>query len=139
MINQTHWLGALLGSYNLIARPALRSAPLIDQGRPKITVPVACFALVLRKQDVAGNLFGSAREAWNEGRGSSQHESMFRWEGPSISGRVLSVLPKMYDEHLEPAPRACTNLSLPSRMAGEVVLYASAYYGIQFTPTELFP
>src|SRR5208282_1508032 len=65
MIHQTHWLGALLGSYNLIGTTRTPVRALIDQAAEKVSVPVACFALVLRKRDIAGIYFGSAREAWS--------------------------------------------------------------------------
>src|SRR5882724_1787335 len=71
MINQTHWLGALLGSYNLIGTICTPVREIIDRAADKITAPIACFALVLAPKDnasegpgIAGLYFGSAREAW---------------------------------------------------------------------------
>jgi len=121
MINQTHWLGALLGSYNLIGTPRTPVRALIDQAAQKITVPVACFALVLRKQDVAGIYFGSAREAWNEAAELSAREHV-RWEDRPFR-RVLSVLPKMYDD-IWTGAKGMYKLEPAIADGGEVVLYA---------------
>src|ERR1700738_59613 len=54
MINQTHWLGALLGSYDLIGTVVTPVRELIDSAAAKISVPVACFALVLAGQGSTG-------------------------------------------------------------------------------------
>jgi lactate racemase len=121
MINQTHWLGALLGSYNLIGTSRTPVRALIDQAAEKITVPIACFALVLRKQDVAGIYFGSAREAWKEAAELSAREHI-RWEDHPFR-RVLSVLPEMYDD-IWTGAKGMYKLEPAIADGGEVVLYA---------------
>jgi nickel-dependent lactate racemase len=121
MINQTHWLGALLGSYNLIGTPRTPVRALIDQAAEKITVPIACFALVLRKQDVAGIYFGSARGAWKEAAELSAREHV-RWEDRPFR-RVLSLLPKMYDD-IWTGAKGMYKLEPAIADGGEVVLYA---------------
>jgi nickel-dependent lactate racemase len=121
MINQTHWLGALLGSYNLIGTPCTPVRALIDQAAEKIAVPVSCFALVLRNQDVAGIYFGSAREAWKEAAELSAREHV-RWEDRPFR-RVLSVLPQMYDD-IWTGAKGMYKLEPAIADGGEVVLYA---------------
>jgi lactate racemase len=121
MINQTHWLGALLGSYNLIGTTRTPVRALIDQAAEKITVPVACFALVLRNQDVAGIYFGSAPEAWKAAAELSAQEHV-RWEARPFR-RVLSVLPKMYDD-IWTGAKGMYKLEPAIADGGEVVLYA---------------
>jgi lactate racemase len=121
MINQTHWLGALLGSYNLIGTCRTPVRALIDQAADKVTVPVACFALVLRKKDVAGIYFGSAREAWKNAAQLSAREHV-RWEQRPFL-RVLSVLPEMYDD-IWTGAKGMYKLEPAIADGGEVVLYA---------------
>lgn len=121
MINQTHWLGALLGSYNLIGMPITPVRALIDRAAEKITVPVACFALVLRKQDIAGIYFGSALEAWRAAAQLSAQEHV-RWEDHPFR-RVLSVLPRMYDD-IWTGAKGMYKLEPAIADGGEVVLYA---------------
>jgi lactate racemase len=121
MINQTHWLGALLGSYNLIGTHCTPVRALIDQAAEKITVPVACFALVLRKQDIAGIYFGSALEAWKAAAELSAQEHV-RWEDRPFR-RVLSVLPEMYDD-IWTGAKGMYKLEPAIADGGEVILYA---------------
>ncbi|MGA9801292.1 MAG: lactate racemase domain-containing protein [Terriglobales bacterium] len=121
MINQTHWLGALLGSYNLIGTFHTPVRALIDQAAARITVPVACFALVLRQQEVAGIYFGSAREAWQEAAELSAREHV-RWEERPFQ-RVLSVLPEMYDD-IWTGAKGMYKLEPAIADGGEVIIYA---------------
>src|SRR5579885_2612771 len=50
MIHHTHWLGALLGSYNIIGTYNTPVRTLIDLAAEKVSVPVACLALVLKEK-----------------------------------------------------------------------------------------
>ncbi len=123
MINQTHWLGALLGSYNLIGTPTTPVRALIDRAAAKVTVPVSCLALVLRKHDVAGIYFGSAQEAWKAAAAHSAHEHI-RWiDRDHPFRRVLSVLPEMYDD-IWTGAKGMYKLEPAMADGGEVVIYA---------------
>jgi lactate racemase len=121
MINQTHWLGALLGSYNLIGTMQTPVRALIDQAAAEITVPVACFALVLRDQNIAGIYFGSAREAWKEAAELSAREHV-RWVERPFR-RVLSVLPEMYDD-IWTGAKGMYKLEPAIADGGEVIIFA---------------
>jgi nickel-dependent lactate racemase len=121
MINQTHWLGALLGSYNLIGTPTTPVRALIDCAAAKITVPVSCFALVLRKHDIVGIYFGSAQEAWKAAATQSAQEHI-RWVDRPFR-RVLSVLPEMYDD-IWTGAKGMYKLEPAMADGGEVVIYA---------------
>jgi nickel-dependent lactate racemase len=121
MINQTHWLGALLGSYDLIGTLCTPVRALIDRAAEKVTVPVACFALVLRQQDIAGLYFGSAPDAWKQAVALSAQEHI-QWEDRPFR-RVLSVLPRMYDD-IWTGAKGMYKLEPAIADGGEVVLYA---------------
>jgi nickel-dependent lactate racemase len=121
MINQTHWLGALLGSYNLIGTPTTPVRALIDRAAEKITLPVSCFALVLRKHDIVGIYFGSAQEAWKAAAAHSAQEHI-RWVEHPFR-RVLSVLPEMYDD-IWTGAKGMYKLEPAMADGGEVVIYA---------------
>ncbi len=121
MINQTHWLGALLGSYNLIGTPTTPVRALIDRAAEKITLPVSCFALVLRKHDIVGIYFGSAQEAWKAAAAHSAQEHI-RWVEHSFH-RVLSVLPEMYDD-IWTGAKGMYKLEPAMADGGEVVIHA---------------
>jgi nickel-dependent lactate racemase len=121
MINQTHWLGALMGSYNLIGTMQTSVRALIDQAAAKITVPVACFALVLRNQEIGGIYFGPAREAWKEAAELSAREHV-RWVERPFR-RVLSVLPEMYDD-IWTGAKGMYKLEPAIADGGEVIIFA---------------
>jgi len=121
MIDQTHWLGALLGSYNLIGTRCTPVRALIDRAAGKVTVPVACFALVLEGQDIAGLHFGPAREAWKAAAELSAQKHI-QWVDHPFR-RVLSVLPKMYAD-IWTGAKGMYKVEPAIADGGEVVLYA---------------
>lgn len=96
MIHQTHWLGALLGSYNIIGTLDTPVRALIDLAAQRVTVPVACFALVLREKETVGVYFGTAPQAWKLAAAHSS-ETHIQWVARPFQ-RVLSVLPELYDD-----------------------------------------
>jgi len=64
IINFTHWLGALMTSYQIIGSGYTPVRAVIDQAASLITTPVVCFSLVVTHAGLAGLYFGSAQEAW---------------------------------------------------------------------------
>lgn len=121
MINQTHWLGALLGSYNLIGTRCTPVRELIDRAAEKVKVPVACFALVLADGGIAGLHFGTAREAWKASVELSSQKHIAWVDRPFR--RVLSVLPTMYDD-IWTGAKGMYKVEPAMAEGGEVVLYA---------------
>ena len=96
MIHHTHWLGALLGSYNIIGAYTTPVRALIDVAAEKVSVPAACLALVLKEKNIAGAYFGKPREAWKL---AAEHSAQVHVEWMKEPfRRVLAVLPAMYDD-----------------------------------------
>jgi lactate racemase len=121
MIHQTHWLGALLGSYNIIGTGTTPVRALIDLAASKVPVPVACFALVLKGTNIAGIYFGPARDAWKM---AAEHSSEIHieWvEGPFR--RVLALIPEMYTD-LWTGAKGMYKSDPAIADGGEVILYA---------------
>ena len=121
MIHQTHWLGALLGSYNIIGTGTTPVRALVDLAASKVPVPVACFALVLKGISIAGIYFGPARDAWKL---AAEHSSEIhiQWvERPYR--RVLAVVPEMYTD-LWTGAKGMYKSDPAIADGGEVVLYA---------------
>jgi lactate racemase len=94
MINQTHWLGALLGSYSLIGTASTPVRELIDRAAAQISVPIACLALVVSHEGASGIYFGSAIEAWKAAVKLSSQKHIHWIDKPFQ--RVLSVMPELY-------------------------------------------
>jgi len=130
MINQTHWLGALLGSYDLIGTRCTPVRELIDRAAERVTVPVACFALVLARQDIVGLYFGPAREAWKAAAELSSQKHI-QWVDRPFR-RVLSVLPEMYAD-IWTGAKGMYKVEPAVGDGGEVVLYAPHITEISYT------
>jgi len=121
MIDQTHWLGALLGSYHIIGTETTPVRELIDRAAGKIKVPIACMALVVTKEGVSGLYFGSAREAWKCAAALSAQKHIEWVERPFR--RVLSVMPEMYAD-IWTAAKGMYKAEPAMMDDGEVVVYA---------------
>ena len=121
MIDHTHWLGALLGSYNIIGTFATPVRTLIDLAADKVSVPVACLSLVLRCGGIVGLYFGGPREAWQVAAKHSARTHIEWVERPFK--RVLSVLPKMYDD-LWTGAKGMYKSEPAIADGGEVIIYA---------------
>ena len=121
MIHQTHWLGALLGSYNIIGTGTTPVRELIDLAASKVPVSVACFALVLKGADIAGIYFGTARDAWKLAADHSS-ETHIQWVDRPFR-RVLAVIPEMYTD-LWTGAKGMYKSDPAIADGGEVILFA---------------
>jgi lactate racemase len=121
MIDHTHWLGALLGSYRLIGTESTPVRDLIDRAAAKIKVPVACMALVVAKEGIFGFYSGSAREAWKSAAALSARKHIEWVEQPFH--RVLAVMPDMYAD-IWTAAKGMYKAEPAVMDDGEVVIYA---------------
>jgi len=121
MIHQTHWLGALLGSYNIIGTGTTPVRQLIDLAAAKVSVPVSCFALVLKGSEICGIYFGAAKDAWKLAAEHSS-ETHIQWVDRPFR-RVLAVIPEMYPD-LWTGAKGMYKSDPAIADGGEVILYA---------------
>jgi len=121
MINQTHWIGALIGSYDLIGTMDTPVRAMIDRAAAMIRAPIACLALVVTKEGVAGMFFGDARSAWREAATLSSQRHI-RWLDKPVR-RVLAVMPKLYDD-IWTAAKGMYKAEPAICDGGEVIIYA---------------
>jgi nickel-dependent lactate racemase len=121
MIDQTHWLGALLGSYHIIGTENTPVRELIDRAAAKIKVPVACMALVVGHEGVSGFYFGGAREAWKSAAALSAQTHIEWVERPFR--RMLAIMPEMYAD-IWTAAKGMYKAEPAMMDEGEVVIYA---------------
>jgi nickel-dependent lactate racemase len=121
MIDHTHWLGALLGSYRIIGTESTPVRDLIDRAAAKIKVPVACMALVLTKEGISGFYFGNAREAWKAAALLSAQKHV-EWVDQPFR-RALAVMPEMYAD-IWTAAKGMYKAEPAMMDEGEVVIYA---------------
>jgi lactate racemase len=130
MINHTHWLGALLGSYNIIGTGSTPVRQLIDWAAEQVKVPISCFALVLKEKEIAGLYFGTARDAWKATAELSAQKHIEWIDRPFR--RVLSILPELYDD-IWTGAKGMYKTEPAIADGGEVVIYAPHISEISYT------
>ena len=130
MIGQTHWLGALLGSYELIGTFSTPVRELIDTAAVMVKTPVACLSLVVTKDGVAGAYFGPATESWRAAANLSS-QLHIEWVDRPFQ-RVLSVMPTLYDD-LWTAAKGMYKVEPALADGGEVVIYAPHITEVSYT------
>lgn len=130
IIGLTHWLGALLGSYELIGTYSTPVRELIDMAAELVKVPVACLSLVVTPDGVAGMYFGAAKEAWRAAAELSAKKHIVWVEQPFR--RVLSVMPSLYDD-LWTAAKGMYKVEPAVADGGEVIIYAPHITEVSYT------
>lgn len=130
IINWTHWLGALLGSYDIIGAGYTPVREMIDYAAAKLPTPVACLALVVTHDGVSGAYFGPAHEAWKAAAELSSQQHIVWVERPF--NRVLSVMPTLYDD-LWTAAKGMYKVEPAVADGGEVVIYAPHINEVSYT------
>jgi len=130
MIDHTHWLGALLGSCNVMGIADTPVRQLIDCAAERLRVDVACFALVVTEEGTAGLYFGSTREAWQAATKLSAEKHIVFTHRPFR--RVLSVMPEMYQD-IWTAAKGMYKVDPAVADGGEIILYAPHITEISYT------
>lgn len=130
IIGLTHWLGALLGSYELIGTGSTPVRELIDMAAELVKVPVACLALVVAEEGVSGIYFGAPKEAWRAAADLSAQKHIVWVDKPFQ--RVLSVMPDLYDD-LWTAAKGMYKVEPAVADGGEVIIYAPHITEVSYT------
>jgi len=121
IINFTHWLGALITSYETIGAKDTPMRRVIDRAAGLIPRPRHALCAVVTTEGVAGLYSGSPEEAWSAAADLSAQVHV-RWcEHPYK--QVLSVLPEMYNE-LWVGAKGMYKLEPVIADGGEVIIYA---------------
>ena len=130
IIGLTHWLGALIGSFEVIGTGTTPVREIIDKAAELVKVPVACFSLVVTEEGVAGLYFGEAKEAWRAAADLSTRRHIVWVDQPFE--RVLSVMPTLYDD-LWTAAKGMYKVEPAIADGGEVVIYAPHISEVSYT------
>jgi nickel-dependent lactate racemase len=134
IINFTHWLGAVITSYDVIGSGYTPVRAVIDRAAAFIDRPTHCFALVVDHDGVAGLFFGPPRDAWKEAAALSAQRHIVYVERPFE--RVLAIMPSMYDD-LWTAAKGMYKLEPAVADGGEVVIYAPHITEVSYTHGRL--
>jgi nickel-dependent lactate racemase len=130
VINLTHWLGALITSYEIIGTKHTPVRAVINRAAAFIDVPKLCFALVVTYRGLAGLYVGSPEEAWEAAADLSARVHVVYIDRPYR--RVLSIMPKMYDD-IWTAAKGMYKMEPAIADSGEVVIYAPHITEISYT------
>ena len=121
VINLTHWLGALISSYEVIGAGYTPVRAVIDRAAALIERPRRCLAAVVAGSGLAGLYFGEPHEAWQAAAALSARAHVVWVDAPFR--RVLSVMPTMYED-LWTAAKGMYKVEPAVADGGEVVIYA---------------
>lgn len=130
VINLTHWLGALLSSYEVIGSGYTPVRAVIDRAAALIDRPRRCLAAVVAHDGLAGLFFGEPHEAWQAAAALSSRLHIVWVDRPFE--RVLSVMPAMYED-LWTAAKGMYKVEPAVADGGEVVIYAPGLTEVSFT------
>ena len=121
IIHFTHWLGALISSYEVIGTVDTPVRAVIDRAAALLDTPVSLLALVVTHDGVAGLFCGDAAGAWRQAAALSARRHIVWLDEPV--DRVLAVMPAMYDD-LWTAAKGMYKTEPAVADGGEVVIYA---------------
>jgi nickel-dependent lactate racemase len=121
IIHFTHWLGALITSYDVIGTAATPVRAVIDRAASLLYTPLSLVALVVTHDGVAGMFCGATQEAWAQAAALSARRHVLWMDRPY--DRVLAVMPSMYDD-LWTAAKGMYKIEPAVADGGEVVIYA---------------
>jgi nickel-dependent lactate racemase len=130
VINFTHWLGALITSYEIIGTRHTPVRAVIDRAASFIEVPRLCFAHVVKGERVAGLYIGPPEEAWDQAADLSAQVHIRYVDRPYR--QVLSVLPALYDD-IWTGAKGMYKLEPVIEDSGEVIIYAPQITEISYT------
>ena len=121
IIHFTHWLGALITSYEVIGTANTPVRAVIDRAASLLPTPVSLLALVVTHEGVAGIFCGDVHEAWRRAASLSARRHIMWVEKPYK--RVLAVMPLMYDD-LWTAAKGAYKTEPVVADGGEITIFA---------------
>jgi len=134
IIDFTHWLGALVTSFETIGRRDTPVRAVIDRAAGLVRRPLSLLALVVEHAGVAGVFGGPVREAWEKAAALSARRHVTWVERPFRT--VLSVMPELYDD-LWTAAKGMYKAEPVVEDGGEVVIYAPHVREVSYTHGRL--
>ncbi len=130
VINFSHWLGAVITSYEVIGTKYTPVRRVIDRAAAFIDRAKLCVSLVVKGDALAGLYVGSPEEAW-EAASQLSSQLHIHWIDKPFK-RVLSVMPHLYDD-LWTASKGMYKLEPAIEDGGEVIIYAPHIDEISYT------
>ena len=131
VINFSHWLGAVITSWKVIGSKYTPVRRVIDRAASFIDVPKLCLSMVVKgHHDLVGLYFGTPEQAYASAADLSAKHHVFYV--PKPFKRVLSVMPKLYDD-IWTAAKGMYKMEPAIAEGGEVIIYAPHINEISYT------
>lgn len=121
IIDLSHWMGALLTSYEIIGTKNTAVRMLIDTASALIPTPRSALCCVVTPEGVAGVFCGNPEEAWSQAADLSAQVHI-RLVNHSYK-TVLSVMPSMYTE-IWTGAKGMYKMEPVVEDGGELIIYA---------------
>jgi nickel-dependent lactate racemase len=121
IIHFTHWLGALITSYEVIGTIDTPVRAVIDRAAAMLDTPLSLLAVVVTHEGIAGVYCGDVHEAWHQAASLSSRRHIVWVDRPFA--QVLSVMPPMYDD-LWTAAKGAYKAEPVVADGGEVIIYS---------------
>jgi nickel-dependent lactate racemase len=121
IIHLSHWLGALLTSFEIIGTPETAVRRVMNRAVEFLDLPHSLIAPVVTKDGIAGVYCGPTHEAWKRAADLSGRRHIVWLERPFE--RVLAVMPQMYSD-LWTGAKGMYKVEPAVADGGEVVIYA---------------
>ena len=134
VINFSHWLGAVITSYEVIGTKHTPVRQVIDKAASFIDRPKLCFSMVVKGEDLAGLYIGTPEEAY-EAAADLSAKLHIRWVDRPYQ-RVLAVMPEMYDD-IWTGAKGMYKMEPAIADGGEVIIYAPHIDEISYTHGKL--
>jgi nickel-dependent lactate racemase len=121
IIDFTHWLGALVTSFDTIGVVDTPVRRVIGRAASLMPTPYSLIALVTHHEGIAGIYCGPAEEAWREAAALSSSRHVVTLASPVC--RMLAIMPEMYTD-LWTGAKGMYKSEPAVADGGEVVIYA---------------
>jgi nickel-dependent lactate racemase len=121
IIHFTHWLGALVTSFEAIGTIDTAVRSVIDRAASLLQTPLSLMAVVVTHHGVAGMFCGDVHDAWRKAAELSSQRHIIWVDEPY--DRVLAVMPSMYDD-LWTGGKGMYKSEPVVADGGEVIIYA---------------
>ncbi|NLV73430.1 MAG: DUF2088 domain-containing protein [Chloroflexi bacterium] len=122
MIDQTHWLSALITCHAIIGNQHTAVRRMLDQAATMIPTERRCFSLVVKgHHDLAGVFYGTPEESQAKAAELSALWNVVWVDKPF--NKVISVMPKLYDD-LWTGSKGMYKVEPAVADGGTVVIYA---------------
>jgi nickel-dependent lactate racemase len=121
IIHFTHWLGALITSYDVIGTADTPVRAVINRAASLLWTPLSLLAVVVTHDGIAGMYCGEPQAAWRQAAALSARRHIVWIDRPYQ--RALAVMPRMYDD-LWTAAKGMYKIEPAIADGGEVVIFA---------------